>query len=130
MHRNKGRIKIINQKARTKRGDKSYFVNQSPCLIQPVPSMKTVSNHKTFRDSSLPKFIASGFNSLVEAKIRKDKKIDSRNKTSIIFPKRTKDMNSPSSSIVNSACSLASSNKEKKNQSIIQCKRKKYKYNY
>lgn len=122
----KGRIKIINQKAKTKRSN-GWLVKDSPCLIQPLPSMKTVNNHKTFKETSLPRS-NSAFRSLVETRV--DKRDTSRNKQNLIFPMQTtRDISASTASIVNSACSIILPQKEKKVQSIIQCKRQKYSQN-
>ena len=91
--------------------------------------MKSISNYNTFREASLPRSVNS-FKSLVDVKPKKlEKRAESRNKGYIIFPSQSKDLATPSSSIVNSTCNLAAVCKnEKTNLSIIQCKRKKYKH--
>jgi hypothetical protein len=115
----KGKIKIINRMKKDSSGKFSH------CLIQPPPCMKTVNNYKTFREASLPRSITS-LNNLIDQKVEKSSRNkESRNKGFIIFPSQSRDMMSPISSTVNSACNLNAS--KKKNQSIIQCKRKKYK---
>ena len=92
--------------------------------------MKSISNYNTFREASLPRSVTS-FKNLVDAKHKKlEKRAESRNKGFIIFPTQSKDMITPSSSIVNSTWNLTAVVKsEKNNQSIIQWKRKKYKQN-
>jgi hypothetical protein len=66
----KGKFKILSNK-RSRRDQK--------CLIQPPPSMKSVSNYKTMREASLPRSISWLSTTLVDTKKRSDKSRESRN---------------------------------------------------
>lgn len=66
----KGKFKILSSK-RSRQDQK--------CLIQPPPSMKSVSNYKTMREASLPRSISSLSTTLVDIKKKADKSRESRN---------------------------------------------------
>lgn len=102
--------------------------SQFAWLIQPLPWMKSKSNFKTFREGSLPKSL-NAFKSYVSIQAnRYNKKSESRNKRTILFPNQAKTSTVPKFSVLSKTYNLTTAAKnDRDNQRLIQCKRRKYK---